>query len=76
MACENGHLEVAQWLWTICSDEEQSAMLHAKDNYAFCAACHNGHIEIAKWLFGLCQTVEEQKAMLHAQDRFCFLCGL
>ena len=77
VACQNGHLEIEEWLWGLCkTDEEQSAMLHAKDNYAFRVACEKGHIELAKWLWGLCQTDEERTAMLHAENgrAFCVAC--
>ena len=35
IACVEGHLEIAKWLWIVCSDIEQSTMLHAKDNWGF-----------------------------------------
>ena len=71
LACGYGHLETANWLWSICPDEEQSAMLHAKDDGAFRMACQNGHLEIAKWLWKVCPE-QEQSAMLHAKDNWAF----
>ena len=71
VACQNGHLEIAKWLWNVCSEQEQSAMLHAKDDGAFRLVCQNGHLEIAKWLWNVCPE-QEQSAMLHAKDDFAF----
>ena len=34
-ACKCGHIETAKWLWKVCPDQEQLAMLHAADDYAF-----------------------------------------
>ena len=63
-ACENGHLTIAEWLWSECkTPDEQSAMLHTDNDYAFSLACQKGHIEIAKWLMGLCRTAEERSAI-------------
>ena len=43
-ACENGHLDVAQWLETL---------INADNEYAFCIACEKGHVEVAQWLASL-----------------------
>ena len=58
MACENGHIEIAKWLWAICPDLDQSAMLQNDNHYAFHLACQNGHLKMVEWLFDLYETDE------------------
>ena len=48
VACENGMIQVAQWIFNstpidICSDND----------WAFRNACENGHKEVAEWLQSL-----------------------
>ena len=64
-----GHQKIAKWLWKVCPEQEQSAMLHAKDRVASRVVCKNGHLEIAEWLWNVCPE-QEQKAMLHEQTGF------
>ena len=51
VACGKGHQKVAEWLWKVCPDQEQSTMLRARDDYAFRVACGKGYQKIAKWLW-------------------------
>ena len=46
-ACERGHLDVAQWLYTVF----QLTVNDARDSYVFRNTCHNGHLHVAKWLY-------------------------
>ena len=49
MACYNGHLEVAQWLYEIKS----TLNISAKNEEAFCLACRNDHFKVAQWIQSL-----------------------
>ena len=66
-ACYNGHINIAQWLYSL----EDKPNIHAKNEEAFRYACYDGYINIAQWLFGL-----EDKPNIHADDdeAFRFAC--
>ena len=44
--CEEGHLEVAQWLLK----KQPNIDVSSENNFAFRWSCLNGHLETAKWL--------------------------
>ena len=46
LACQHGHLAVAQWLYKLKPDLDISI----EDEWAFCCACENGHLAVAQWL--------------------------
>lgn len=48
VACEHGHLAVAQLLGGVSGVD-----VHADDEEAFKGACFNGHLHVAKWLVAL-----------------------
>jgi hypothetical protein len=45
---KKGHLEVAQWLWSISNGEIK---IHANGEGAFRSSCEFGHLEVAQWLW-------------------------
>ena len=47
-SCENGRLDVAQWLREI-----GSINIHVDDECAFRLACNNNHLNVAQWLHSL-----------------------
>ena len=47
VACENGHLVVAQWLY----DLKPTLDISAQNEYAFKMACYSGHLDVAQWLY-------------------------
>ena len=44
LSCENGHIKIAKWLYSLGVDINQCLFRYV---------CKNGHIEIAKWLHSL-----------------------
>jgi ankyrin repeat protein len=49
-SCNNGHLKVAQLLWSIGSS---TIDIHANGEYAFRWSCMRGHLEVAQWLWSI-----------------------
>ena len=49
ISCKNGHLEVAQWLFSIKPDIDISA----NNEYIFKEVISRGYLEMAKWLFSV-----------------------
>jgi ankyrin repeat protein len=49
-ACENGHLDVAQWLLQVSKEKGQPINISAENEKAFRLACYNGYLKIAQWL--------------------------
>ena len=51
--CENGHLDIAQWLYQI----KPTIDISAQDEEAFRGTCQNGHLEVAQWLYHIKPTI-------------------
>jgi hypothetical protein len=51
VACSEGNLEIAQWLYYIVGDKKIN--IHAKQNQAFVKALSNGHLQVVQWLYTL-----------------------
>jgi len=47
-SCENGHIDVAKWLYSLGNID-----IHAKNNHAFIMLDANKHYSVHKWLVSL-----------------------
>jgi hypothetical protein len=65
-SCRKGHLEVAQWLWSI---SKETIDLHAQDEDAFISSCVNGHLEVVQWLWSISNGTID----IHADDEWVFI---
>ena len=54
MACFNGHLHIAQWVYEL----KPTLDISAKNEYAFKVACANGHLQVAQWLYRVKPTLD------------------
>ena len=62
-ACENGHLDIAQWLYHI----KPTIDISGDSEYAFRYACQNGHLNVAQWLYKIKHTSD-----ISAMDEYAF----
>ena len=53
LACENGNLPVAQWLYETALKKGKPINIHIYDDIAFRHAAKFGHLEVLKWLIKL-----------------------
>ena len=53
-AAEDGHLDIAKWLYTLGKRKDETEVdIYAMSEYAFRWAAANGHLDMAKWLYSL-----------------------
>ena len=62
-SCQEGHLEIVQYLLT-SADLKEHADIHAKNDLGFGLACQKGHLELVKYLI-LDMSIEKTK---HIED--------
>ena len=68
MACENGHLEVAQWLLQV----KPNIQVDALNEWAFRNACMMRHLKVAKWLL---QVKPDIDISVKNEDAFRLACA-
>ncbi|MBS0359692.1 MAG: hypothetical protein JSS53_10515, partial [Proteobacteria bacterium] len=67
-ACLNGQQTMAEWLFSLATDETGKNPMLQSDRFklynAFCEACCNGQRAIAEWLLSLTSNEAEKKSLL------------
>lgn len=72
-SCENGHLNVAQWLLTL---ENNMIDISIDQNYNFKWACGKGHLDVAQWLYErISQTLIDTEKNELCEEAFTYSCG-
>ena len=66
-ACENGNLDVAQWLYQI----KPTIDISVDQEAAFCYACQNGHLDVAQWLYQIKPTIDISAKKKEAFRKAC-----
>lgn len=56
LCCENGHLLVAKWLYSLNDNHnDASCMVHACEDEALYQSCRQNHLDVAQWLVSIHQ---------------------
>ena len=66
--CRQGYMEISQWLFSVCPEDECFLMLKAQNYAAFRWACHDGCQALAEWLLSLCHNEQGYVAMCRADN--------
>lgn len=72
LACENGHLDVAQWLYDLGLESNSKIDIHSRYERAFRDTCRNGHLDVAQWLYDLGFKDSNEKIDIHHCDDYAF----
>jgi hypothetical protein len=61
VACTNGHLKVAQWLYSV---DRNDNLPFGRNDTMFADVCANGHLAVAQWLYSvqICSNYDFAKA--------------
>jgi ankyrin repeat protein len=71
LACGNGHIETAKWLFNLSNEISSIIGIHADNERPFRWACYGGHIGTAKWLFNLSNEISSI-INIHADNELAF----
>lgn len=67
-SCENGHLEVAKYVYSLGEiDENGTIDIHVYNDEPFRKSCANGHLEVAQFIYSF------GKVNIHADNDFAFI---
>ena len=69
IACTEGHLPLAKWLWSQVPGLERTHIYE----FAFSWTCTSGHLEVAQWLWSLEGIADKQQIDMEQifQDAYC-----
>src|ERR1700693_2299936 len=68
-ACQNGNLDIVQYLLT-STELPKHANIHANEDWALRTSCNNGHLDVVKYL--LSSPDLKKHADIHTRDDYAF----